>query len=127
MNEVARHDIDASRWLAHDQTERLAPHLAGADELLLVAARQGPGRRLGLGRSHVVLFHAPPRRLGNRPRCGQPAAGKGGPSLVAEDRVFLGGKLGNQRHAEAILGDMGEPERAPGIDNERGRLMPGDA
>jgi len=33
--------LDASRWLTDDQTERLAPHLAGADELLLVAAGQG--------------------------------------------------------------------------------------
>ena len=55
--------LDASRWLTDDQTERLAPHLAGTDELLLVTARQSSGRRLGLGGAHVVLFHAPPRRI----------------------------------------------------------------
>ena len=38
MNEVARRDIDAARRLADDQAQRAAPHLAGADELLLVAA-----------------------------------------------------------------------------------------
>jgi len=50
-----------------------------------------------------------------------------GLSLIAEDRVFFGAKFGNQRHAEAILGYMGEPERAPGIDIESRRLMTGDA
>ena len=50
-----------------------------------------------------------------------------GLSLIAEDRVFFGAKFGNQRHAEAILGYMGEPKRAPGIDIESRRLMTGDA
>ena len=78
MNEVARRNIDPTRRLTDDQANRATSHLAGTDELLLVTARQSSGRRLGLERSYVVLFHAPPCRLGNRSRCGKPTACKGG-------------------------------------------------
>ena len=127
VNEVARRDIDASRRLTDDQAQRAAPHLAGADELLLVASRQVCGRRFGIRRAHIVLFHRPPRRLGQRAWCGNPAACERWSALVAENKVFFAGEFGDQCHAEPVFGDMGEPEPAPSLGIEGRRLVPGDA
>src|SRR5260370_1509784 len=127
VNKVARPDIEARGRLTNNQAERAVVRFAGADELLLVAAGQGAGRYRRLFRTHVIVPHEPPRRRGDRRWRREPAARKRRFALVAENGVLRCAEFGDQCHAAAIFGDMGEPESAPDRDIEIPGVMSGYA
>ena len=57
VHELDRADVEAAGRLAGQQQLDVPAHLAGHDDLLLVAAGQRPGRRLHGRGPHVVLLH----------------------------------------------------------------------
>ena len=63
VDELDRADVDAARRLRGEQHLKVAPHLAGDDDLLLVAAGECARRQERIGGADVERLDLPPRVL----------------------------------------------------------------
>ena len=114
MDELDRADVEAARRLGGDEHPRVAGDLAGDDALLLVAARQRRGERLGLAAADVEL--ADQRARARRP-CAAATASRAGSifarAVLAQREVLGEREVEHEAAAVAVLGDVRDARRRP--------------
>ena len=107
MHGLDRADVEPSRRLRSDQHLRVALELPAEHELLEVAAREVPRRRVRPGRFDVVPLHqrhARARAIRRSARNGPREAG--GRAIRLEDGVPRDADRGREPGAESVLGDV---------------------
>ena len=109
VDELDGSDVQPPRRLAGHEHPRVALHLAGDDDLLLVATRQGRGERRRRPAAHVELLQEP---AGERDQAARAQPAKTGVGLVP---VFVEPDVLGEREVQdeptplAVFRDMADP------------------
>src|SRR6266851_5239618 len=113
MDELDGPDVDTARRLGREQDLRVAGHLAGDDDLLLVSARQRPRRRLDAGCADVELLDQASRPVLDRVESQQEAVPREQRRSLASENEVVGDRIvQDEADATPVLRNVPDPRLA---------------